>query len=164
MGLFTPSLDKFSSQAFKLPVDEYELQIGVIKTRTVDIKNGERAGQKMHMLSIPFKVISTTSGDTEHANRTITIDFIVNTDQEDGFNRVLKVAMAANGIIPGTEDADREFVSRFGNEDWSVDFDENKLGTAWSMLNQKRIVSNVAIGGKAGYERNEFKGNPRPIS
>lgn len=161
--MFKPSLDKFSSQAFKLPVDEYELQIGVIKTRSVDIKNGERAGSKMYMLSIPFKVIATTNGDTEHANRTITVDFIVNPEQEDGFNRVLKLAMAANGIIPGKEESDREFITVYGNEDWSVDFEENKIGGAWLSLNQKRIIANVGIGGKAGYERNEIKGNPRPI-
>lgn len=163
MSLFKPSLDKFSSQAFKLPTDEYELQIGVIKTRTVDIKNGEKAGQKMHMLSVPFKVIATSSGDTEHANRTITVDYIINTDQEDGFNRVLKLAMAANGIIPGKEESDREFVTVYGNEDWSVDFESGTLGGAWASLNQKRIISQVGIGGKAGYERNELKGNPRPL-
>lgn len=163
MSLFKPQLDKFSSQAFKLPVDEYELQIGVIKTRSVDIKNGANAGGKMYMLVVPLKVIATTNGDTTHQNRTITIDMIVNPEQEDGFNRALKLAMAANGIIPGKEESDREFISLYGNEDWSADFENNTLGTAWQMLNQKRFIAQIGIGGKPGYERNEIKGNPRPI-
>ena len=162
-SLFKPQLDKFSSQVFKLPADEYELQIGSIKPRTVPIRNGEKAGTNMYMLSFSFKVISTTNGETEYANKLITIDFIVNPDESDGFNRVLKLAMAANGIIPGTEEGDNEFISRFGNDDWSVDFENNKIGGAWSGLAQKRVIAQVEIGGKAGYERNQFKGNPRPI-
>lgn len=165
MGLFNLSLDNYSSKAFILPADEYELQIGVLKTKTVDIKNGERAGQKMYMFQVPFKVIATSNGDTTHANKTVTIDYIVNTDQPDGFNRILKLAQAANGIIPGgvnADDSDNEFRTRFGNEDWSVDFEENKLGTAWQMLNQKRVIANVKIGGKTEYQRNEVA-SVRPI-
>ncbi len=163
MGLFKPALDKFSSKAFVLPNNDYELEIGTLKTKSVDIRNGERAGQKMHMVNVPFRVVSSADGDTEFANKLVTIDFIVNTDQEDGFNRVLKLAMAANGIIPGSDEGDREFVSQYGNEDWSIDFDENKIGTAWAMLNKKRIIAQIVIGGKTEYPRNEIKGNPRPI-
>jgi hypothetical protein len=116
----------------------------------------------MYMFVVPFKVISTTNGDTTFANRTVSIDFIVNTDQEDGFNRILKLAMAANGIIPGTEEADKDFVAAYGNEDWSVDFETNTLGTGWAMLNQKRVYAQVKRGGKEGYERNEIT-RVRPI-
>lgn len=163
MSMFKPAFDKFSSKAFVLPINEYEFAIGTPKTKTVDIKNGERAGQKMYIMSFPLKVVSDTNGDTEYANKIVTVDFIINTDQDDAFNRVLKVAMAANGIVPGTDDADNEFRSRFGNDDWSVNFETNTLGSAWTMLNTKRFVSQMKIGGKAGYERNELAGLPRPI-
>jgi hypothetical protein len=165
MGLFNLNLDNYSSKAFILPADEYELQIGVLKTDVKDIKNGPNAGQKMYMLKVPFKVIATSNGDTTNANKTVTIDYIVDMDRPDGFNRVLKLAQAANGIIPGgvnADDADNEFKTRFGNEDWSVDFEENKLGTAWTMLNQKRVIANVKIGGKTEYQRNEIA-SVRPI-
>ena len=163
MGMFKPALDKFSSKVFILPTNDYELEIGVLKTKSVDIKKGERAGQKMYMFNVPFRIVSSADGDTEFANKLINIDFIVNTDQEDGFNRVLKLAMAANGIIPGTDDADNEFRTRYGNENWSVDFDSNTLGGAWLSLQKKRIIANVVIGGNTEYPRNEIKGVPRPI-
>ena len=163
MSMFKPAFDKFSSKMFVLPTNDYELEIGVLKTKSVEIKKGDRAGQKMYMFNVPLRVVSTADGDTEFANKLINVDFIVNVDQDDGFNRVLKLAMAANGIVPGTDDADNEFRTRFGNEDWSVDFETNTLGTAWQMLQKKRIIANVAIGGNTEYPRNEIKGTPRPI-
>ncbi len=156
MSIFRPNLDNFSSKVFVLPPNEYELEIGALKLRSVDIKRGDRAGQKMHMLSVPTRVISTTSGDTEFANKPTTFDFIINVDQEDGFNRILRFAMVANGIVPGSDAADVEFKERFGNEDWSVDVDTATLGTGWQMLQKKRFIGNVKRGGNTEYPRAEL--------
>jgi len=155
-SIFKPNLDAFSSKVFILPANEYEFEIGALKLRSADIKNGERAGQKMHMLSVPTRVVQTTSGDTEFANKPTTFDFIINVDQADGFNRILKFAMAANGIVPGTDEADAEFKTRFGGEDWSVDVETGTLGTGWQMLQKKRFVGTTKVGGNMQYPRAEL--------
>jgi hypothetical protein len=155
-SIFKPNFDKFSSKVFVLPPDEYEFEIGAPKLRSVDIKKGDRAGQKMHMLSVPTRVIRTVAGDTEFENKPTSFDFIINVDKEDGFNRILMFAMAANGIVPGTDEADAEFKERFGNEDWSVDVETATLGTGWQMLQKKRFIGNVKRGGNTVYPRAEL--------
>lgn len=162
MSIYKPDLDKFSSKTFVLPANEWELEVAKVVLRSVDIKKGDRAGQKMHMVSVSCRVIATTSGETEFANKPTTFDFIVNTDQEDGFTRVLKFAMACNGIVAGTDEADEEFRNRFGQEDWSIDTDSNVLGSGWTMLQKKRFIGNTKIGGNLEYPRAELA-NYRPF-
>ncbi len=156
-SIFKPNFDKFSSKVFVLPPDEYELEIGALKLRSVDIKKGDRAGQKMHMLTVPTRVIRTVAGDAEFENKPTSFDFIINVDQEDGFNRILRFAMVANGIIPGSDAADVEFKERFGNEDWSVNVESGELGTGWQMLQKKRFIGTVVAGGNMEYPRAELK-------
>lgn len=162
MSIFKPNLDSFTSKIFTLPAGEWELEVAKVALRSVDIKKGDRAGQKMYMISVSNRVIGTSDGDKELANKPAQFDFIINPDQPDGFNRVLKFAMACNGIVAGTDEADEEFRSRFGNEDWSVDVENGVLGTGWQMLAKKRYIGNTVIGGNLEYPRPELK-NFRPF-
>lgn len=156
MSIYKPNLDKFSSKNFILPAGEWELEVASVKLRSVDIKNGKNAGSKMHMVSVSNRVIASTDGGTELANKPVTFDFIINVDQEDGFKRVLKFAMVCNGIVAGTDEADEEFRSRFGGEDWSVDVDSGTLGSGWTMLQNKRFIGSTKRGGNLEYPRAEL--------
>lgn len=162
MSIFKPNFDSFTSKAFVLPADEWELEVAKVSFRSVDIKKGDRAGQKMYMISVANRVISTTDGDKEFANKPATFDFIINTDQPDGFNRVLRFAMVCNGIVPGTDEADAEFRERFGQEDWSIDVENGKLGSGWEMLKTKRYIGATKVGGNLEYPRAEL-GAIRPF-
>ena len=65
--------------------------------------------------------------------------------------------MACNGIIPGTDEADEEFRTRFGGEDWSIDVESGTLGSGWAMLQDKRYIGDVKAGGNLQYPRAELQ-------
>jgi hypothetical protein len=157
MSIFKPNLDNFTTKFFVLPAGEWELEVAKVSLRSVDIRNGKNAGNKMHMVSVSNRVIGTSEGDKDLANKSATFDFIVNVDQADGFNRVLKFAMVCNGIVAGTDEADAEFRQRFGGEDWSVDVETGTLGSGWTMLQNKRYIGTTVIGGNLEYPRPELK-------
>lgn len=156
MSLFKPQFDNFSSKAFVLPAGEWELEVASLKLRSVDIKKGDRAGQKMYMITVSNRVIKATDGSDEMANKPFVFDIIINHDQPDGFNRALKFAMSCVGIVSGTDEADEEFKARFGNDDWSVDIDEGKLGDAWNALAKMRYIGVTKVGGTLEYPRAEL--------
>lgn len=156
MSIFKPQFDNFSSKPFVLPADEWELEVASLKLRSVDIKKGERAGQKMHMLTVSNRVIQTSAGDAELANKPFIFDIIINPDEPDGFNRALKFAMSCVGIRYGSDEADEEFRQRFGNDDWSVDVDSGTLGAAWTALAKSRYIGVTKIGGTLEYPRAEL--------
>jgi len=162
MSLFKPQFDNFSTQRFNLGAGEWEIEIASLKLRSVEIKKGDRAGQKMHMITINSRVISDSNGDTTNANKPFSFDLIINPEEEGGFNNVLKLAMACVGIRSGSAEADAEFTSRFGNDDWSVDTDSGTLGTAWHALAKSRVIAVTKNGGNIEYPRTDLS-YARPI-
>jgi len=162
MSIFKPNLDKFSSQMFIAPANEYEVELGVPKHRKVQIKRGERAGQDMHIVAFPTRIIADTSGDAEFANKPLNIDFIVG-DDEGSFDRLLKFVMSCKGIQTGKEEYDEEFKERFGEEDWSVDTENGKLGDGYAGLQKARVIVVVDINAQGDRKFQNFK-NSRPFA
>jgi hypothetical protein len=162
MSLFKPQFDNFSTQRFNLGAGEWEIEIASLKLRSVEIKKGDRAGQKMHMITVNSRVISDSNGDTTNANKPFSFDLIINPDEPTGFNNVLKLAMACVGIRSGTAEADAEFTERFGNDDWSVDTDTGTLGSAWHALAKSRVIAVTKNGGNIEYPRTDLS-YARPI-
>jgi hypothetical protein len=165
MSIFKADFSKYTSSRFVAPADEYEVQVTSIKPKTVEIKKGDRIGQKMHMLGFNTKIVQTTNEDKTNADKFIPIDFIINVDQEDGWNRILRFAANCLGIQAGGVDADKfdeEFRERYGNEDWSVDFETNAIGNGWSGLVGSRVIVTTAVGGTVEYPRPDLKGS-RPF-
>jgi len=162
MSIFKPNFDNFSTRPFVLPAGEWEIEVASLKLRSVDIKNGDRAGQKMYMITVASRVITATDGDTELANKPFTFDLIINPDQEDGYTRALAFAMSCVGIRSGSAESDREFAERFGNDDWSVDTDAGTLGTAWTALAKSRVIAVTKMGGTLDRPRADIS-YTRPI-
>lgn len=164
-SIFKPGLDKYTTVRFVAPADEYEVQVTSLKTKTVEIKNGKRAGEKMYVVTVNTKIIATTGGDNSLADKLIPLDFIVNVDQEDGWNRILRFAANCLGINAGGQEAekyDAEFRERYGDRDWGIDFDTNTLGDGWTQLVNSRVIVTTAVGGTTEYQRPELKGS-RPF-
>ena len=156
MSIFKANLAGYTSVRFVAPTDEYEVEVTSIKPKVVEIKKGKNAGSMMHMLNFNTKIIQTTGEDKRFADKFIPLDFIINVDQEDGWNRVLRFAANCLGIQAGGVEAekfDEEFTTRFGNEDWSVDFETNELGNGWSGLTGARVIVSTKMGGTTEYPR-----------
>lgn len=165
MSIFKPTFDKYSSARFVAPADEYEIEVTSIRPRQLEIKKGDRAGQKMNMLTVNSKIISGSSSGKELVDKVISLDFIVNTDQEDGFNRVLRFAANCLGINAGgvnAEQYDAEFIQRFGDKDWSVDFESGTVGDGWSQLVKTRVIVQTKVGGTTEYPNVQLAGS-RPF-
>lgn len=164
-SLFKPALDRYTSVRFVAPTDEYEVEVTSVKPKQVDIKKGDRAGQKMNMLTITTRIISGNSSGKEFADKLIPIDFIINTDQEDGWNRALRFAANCLGIHAGgleAEQHDAEFIERFGDRDWSADFAAGTVGDGWSQLTKARVIITTKSGGTTEYPRADLAGS-RPF-
>jgi hypothetical protein len=160
-SIFKPNLDKFSSKIFVAPANEYEVELGVPKYRAVKINRGDRAGQDMHIISFPSRIIQDTSGDTEFANKPLNIDFIVD-ENESSFDRLLKFIMTCKGIRPGADESDEEFRVRFGAEDFSVNTENGELGSGYANLQKARVVVSVDIRTQGDKQYQNFKGS-RPF-
>jgi len=161
MSIFKPNLDKFSSKIFIAPANEYEVEVGVAKLRTVDIKKGDRAGQKMHIVAFPTRIVADASGDVEFKDKPLNVDFIIG-DGEDAFNRLLRFVMTCVGIMPGSDEADEEFRERYGDADYSVDTETGTLGTGYAALQKARVIVNVDINSQGDKQYQNFKGS-RPL-
>lgn len=158
MSIFKPNLDKFSSKIFVAPANEYEVEVASVKYRAVDIRNGARAGQKMHMVDVSCRIISDSSGDKEYENKPVSVSFILDTDREESFDRLIKFVMCCKGIRPGTEDADNEFKTRFGQLDLGVDLDSGELGSGYAELQKSRVIVNVGIRTQGDKQYQDYKG------
>lgn len=158
MSIFKPNLDRFSSKMFIAPANEYEVEIATVKYRAVDIKNGARAGQKMHMVDIATRIIADTSGDKEFEGKPLNISFILDADREDSFDRLIKFVMCCKGLKPGSDDSDNEFKSRFGDLDLSVDTDSGTLGAGYDSLQKNRVIATVGIRTQGDKQYQDYKG------
>lgn len=145
MSVFKPNLDKFSSKVFVAPKDDYEVEIAVPKLRVVPIKNGKNAGSNMVIINIPVRIARNADGDTEYQNKPMNLDFIINEGEDESFNRVIRFIMCANGIRPGSDEADEEFRTRFGDLDLSVDVEAGTLGAGYATLQKKFVVVTVDV-------------------
>lgn len=157
-SIFKPNLDRFQSTIFVAPKNEYEVEVVSVKYRAVDIKNGARAGQKMHIVSAGTRIIADSSGDAQYANKPLNIDFIVDGENEESFNRLLRFFMCCKGIRPGTDEADAEFRERFADADLSIDTDAGTLGAGYQDLLKNRVVVNVDIRTQGDKQYQDYKG------
>lgn len=157
MSIFKPNLDKFSSRIFIAPANEYEVEVISAKYRAVEIKNGARAGQTMHMVGLGTRIVADASGDAEFAGKLINVDFIVGED-EASFDRLLRFVMCCKGIRPGTEEADAEFRTNFGDLDLSIDTENGVLGSAYTDLVKSRLIVNVDIRTQGDKQHQNYKG------
>lgn len=158
MSIFKPNLDKFSSKMFIAPANEYEVEVATVKYRAVDIKNGARAGQKMHMVDIATRIIADTSGDKEFENKPLNVSFILDADREDSFDRLIKFVMCCKGIRPGSDESDTEFKTRFGDLDLSVDPEIGSLGAGYDSLQKNRVIVTVGIRTQGDRQYQDYKG------
>lgn len=157
-SIFKPNLDKFSSKIFVAPANEYEVEVGSVKYRAIEIKNGARAGQKMHMVDVATRIIADTAGDKEFENKPLSISFILDADREDSFDRLLKFVMCCKGIKPGSDESDNEFKSRFGDLDLSVDPEVGALGAGYETLQKNRVIVTVGIRTQGDKQYQDYKG------
>lgn len=158
MSIFKPNLDKFSSKMFIAPANEYEVEIATVKYRAVDIKNGARAGQKMHMVDIATRIVADTSGDKEFENKPLNVSFILDAEREDSFDRLIKFVMCCKGLRPGSDESDTEFKSRFGDLDLSVDPDTGTIGSGYETLQKNRVIVTVGIRTQGDKQYQDYKG------
>lgn len=161
MSIYKPDLDKFSSVRFVAPMDEYEVELGAPKLRTVQIKNGERAGQNMHIVAVPARIIANGDGDTEYANKIVSVDFILDENPES-FSRLLRFFATVNGITMGTEGADNQFKEQFADADFSVDPESGELGAAIMSMQKGRVVVKLNVSSRGDSQFNQLGGS-RPI-
>lgn len=157
MSIFKPNLDKLSTTIFIAPANEYEVEVISARYRVVDIKNGKRAGEKMHIVGFGTRIVSDASGDTQFAGKLINVDFILSED-EASFDRLLRFVMCCKGIRPGTEEADNEFRQNFGDLDLSVDTENGTLGSAYTDLVKSRLIVNVDIRTQNDKQYQNYKG------
>jgi hypothetical protein len=157
MSIFKPNLDKFSSKVFIAPANEYEVEVASVKYRAVDIKNGARAGQKMHMIDVATRIIADTSGDKEFENKPISVSFILDPEREDSFDRLIRFVMCCKGIRPGSEESDNEFKTRFGDLDLSVDIESGEIGAGYASLAKNRVIVNVGIRTQGDKQYQDYK-------
>lgn len=157
MSIFKPNLDRFSSKVFIAPANEYEVEVASVKYRAVDIKNGARAGQKMHMIDIATRIIADTSGDKEFENKPVSVSFILDPEREDSFDRLIRFVMCCKGIRPGSEESDNEFKTRFGDLDLSVDLESGEIGSGYASLTKNRVIVNVGIRTQGDRQYQDYK-------
>jgi len=157
MSIFKPNLDKFSSTIFIAPPNEYEVEVASAKYRAVDIKNGKRAGEKMHIVAFGTRIIADAAGDAEFAGKLLNVDFIVG-DDEASFDRLLRFVMCCKGIRPGTAEADEEFRQNFGDLDLSVDTENGTIGSAYTDLVRSRLIVNVDIRTQGDKQYQNYRG------
>jgi len=164
MSIFKPNLDRYTSARFVAPVDDYELEVTSVRPRQQEIKKGGRAGQKMNILTVNTKIVTAANSGTEYTDKLVSFDFIINAE-DDSFNRALRFAANCLGFQAGGPDAekyDREFIERYGDADWSVDFEGGKVGAAWESLAKARVNVVTKMGGNTEYPRADIASS-RPI-
>lgn len=147
MGIFNYSLDNVSTNNTH-PKDDYEVEVLSVKYNKQEIKQGDRAGQLMHKVTVNTKIITTVNGDPTRAGKPVRIDFIVDEDAES-FNRIVRFIMACHGIKAGTDEADMEFKEKFQGYDFSVDPDSGTLGNGYNVLVKQRVIVSLDLDGKS---------------
>lgn len=143
MSIYSRKLDNFSSKYPVFPTDDYEVKLATPKLKVISYKDKEGQDAKIVMLAVPSVIIRTTTDDKTFAGKVMNVEVSIDVDKDDGFDRAYKFLMATQGIKPGSDEADEEFRTRFGEADLSINLETAELGSGWNAMADMHVIVNM---------------------
>lgn len=119
---FNPASSNFSTGPFVPEDGDYTLKIIGYSVGKRNTKEGEKT-----VLDFRFRII----GGEYDGKRPQPLTVWEADDAGEGTGAMMRVVLAACGIVPGTPDADTQFREQFGDLDLSFDAEEKTFGSAW---------------------------------